>query len=349
MRILVIGGTHFMGPDVVRRLHEAGHEVVIFHRGRTSIEPTPGVRHILGDRRRLPEYADALRASRPEVVLDMIPMIERDAQDVVRVCAGVARRLVAISSQDVYRAFGRVRRAEPGPPDPVPLTEESPLRETLYLYRGETPRADDDPERWMDDYDKILVERVVMGTPELPATVLRLPAVYGPRDEQHRLREYLTRMDAGRPAILLDAGLAAWRWTRGYVENVAEAIALAVADERAAGRIYNVGEPDALTTRAWVETIARAAGWDGEILVAPREALPASLAPRIDTAQEIVTDTSRMRRELGYAERVPRDEAMRRAVAWERANPPSEAERAAFGSTFDAAAEDAVLAQLRRE
>ena len=56
---------------------------------------------------------------------------------------------------------------------------------------------------------------------DLPATVLRLPAVYGPGDTQHRLRAYLRQMDDGRPSIPLPDGQADWRWTRGYVENVA--------------------------------------------------------------------------------------------------------------------------------
>jgi nucleoside-diphosphate-sugar epimerase len=47
-----------------------------------------------------------------------------------------------------------------------------------------------------------------MGTAGLPGTVLRLPTVYGPGDYQHRLFEYLKRMDDGRPAILLGEGVA---------------------------------------------------------------------------------------------------------------------------------------------
>ena len=67
-----------------------------------------------------------------------------------------------------------------------------------------------------------------MGTAGLPGTVLRLPTVYGPGDYQHRLFEYLKRMDDGRPAIPLGEGVASWRWTHGYVEDVALAVVLAV-------------------------------------------------------------------------------------------------------------------------
>ncbi len=149
-------------------------------------------------------------------------------------------------------------------------------------------------------------------------------------------------MDDGRPAIVLDAGLARWRSARGYVENIAAAVALAVADERAAGRVYNVGEANAVPEAEWARRIARATGWRAEIVVVPRDRLPAHLAVDISTDQHWAVDSTRIRRELGYAEPVPADEGLRRAVAWERAHPPEWIAPA----RFDYAAEDEVLAGL---
>src|SRR5439155_10880721 len=99
---------------------------------------------------------------------------------------------------------------------PVPFSEDSPLREQLYPYRGEQPRAADDPRKVFDDYDKIPVERLVMRQPDMAGTVMRLPMVYGPDDYQYRFLPYLKRMDDGRQTIVLDAGMAAWRSTWGY-------------------------------------------------------------------------------------------------------------------------------------
>jgi nucleoside-diphosphate-sugar epimerase len=339
MRILVIGGTNFMGPLVVRSLSEQGHEITVFHRGQTQADLPRGVREILGDRRPIASSAAELQRLAPEVVLDMIPAIEQDAREIMSVFTGVARRVVAISSQDVYRAFGRVNGKESGPVDAVPITEDSPLRENLYPYRGETPRAQDDLRRWQDDYDKILVERVVMSDPELPGTVLRLPMVYGPGDYQHRLFNFLKRMDDNRPAILMDEAEAQWRWTHGYVENVAGAIALAVTVERAAGRTYNVGEPFTFTMAEWVDKIGQAVGWHGRVVLVPSGRLPEPLRWGINAEQDIVVDSSRIRRELGYEERVSLDEALKRTIAWERANPPKEFDP----KEFDYAAEDALL------
>jgi nucleoside-diphosphate-sugar epimerase len=78
---------------------------------------------------------------------------------------------------------------------------------------------------------------VVLNQPELSSTVLRLPPSMD-RTIPTMFR-YLKRMVDRREAILLDEREANWRMTHGYVENVADAITLAVTDTRASG-IYNV-------------------------------------------------------------------------------------------------------------
>jgi len=329
MKILILGGTKFIGPHVVRRLVESGHGVTIFHRGETETDLPLGVRHIHGDFSEFANHVDQLRALSPEVVLDMVPMREEDAQR-VKAFKGVARRVLAISSADVYRAFGRIWRTEPGPPDSIPLTEDSPLRENLSNAGL--------------DYNKTAVEREIMRDPDLSATILRLPATHGPGDTQHRLFKYLKRMGDQRPFILLDEALANWQWSRGYVEDVAHAIALAVINEQAAGRVYNVAGTTAFTEAEWVQQIARVHGWKGEVIALESEQLPSYLRnDQLDLRQQYVVDTSRIRRELGYAEVVSFDKALQRTIVWERANPPEKVDP----QQFDYAAENAALAKLK--
>jgi nucleoside-diphosphate-sugar epimerase len=336
MRILIIGGTGFSGPHVVRRLMNLGHEIALFHRGQTQAGLPNRVQHILGDREQLAYLSDELVSFAPQIVLDMISGTEQQARGVMDLFTGVAQRAIAISSQDVYRAYGHVIDIEPGPLEPVPVTEGSPLRQRLYPYRERV-----DPSHRAYHYEKILVEQVFMGNPELPGTILRYPMVYGPEDSQHRLFQYLKRMHDGRPAIVLGQGMANWRWTKGYVENVAAAVVLAVTDERATGPIYNVGEEEALSEGEWVRAIGVAAGWSGDVVIVPEDRLPGHLVPDTNTDQHLVVDTTRIREELGYREAVARDEALRRTVAWERAHPPEEADP----QTFNYAAEDALLAE----
>jgi nucleoside-diphosphate-sugar epimerase len=183
-------------------------------------------------------------------------------------------------------------------------------------------------------------ERVIMAQDDLPGTVLRLPAVYGPDDGQHRLLPYVKRMDDGRPAILLSEEQATWRWSRGFVDDMAHGLSLATTDPRAAGRIYNIAEEDACSEAEWVRRIADAVGWTGKIVALPKEQLPEALREDGDFRHHLVSDTSRIHRELGYAEVTSRDEALRRAIEWERTSPPKEIDPAQFPYE----AEDRVLA-----
>jgi nucleoside-diphosphate-sugar epimerase len=318
-----------------------GHEVIVAHRGRTEPDLPPEVRHFHHPALDTTSDAfvvgvvDELRRLAPEVVLHLNQINDVDARALVNAFSGVARRIVTISSMDVHRAYGRLHRTEPGPSEPVPLTEDAPLREGLYTDRLFDPGS---------RAENILAERAIAGDPGPPSTILRWPFVYGPGDRQHRLHQYVRRILAGRGAILLEEGMARWRVSRGFAENAAVAVVLAVTSDRAAGRVYNVGEADALSEAEWVREVGRAAGWDGQVVAVPRERAPAHLVPTYNTDQDLVGDTTRIREELGYAEEVPRDEALWRAVAWERAHLPATPSDEEMQSRY--AAEDARLAEV---
>lgn len=309
MRVLILGGTSLTGPFLVRRLHGWGHEVTVFHRGEHEAELPPGVCHVHGDLANPPRE---LFGCAPDVVVHMWAMTEAHAGAFLDVFRGAAGRAVVISSCDVYRAYGRLQRLEHGPPDPIPLTEDAPLRESRFPYRKMT-RA---PIDCVDQYDKILVERAMTAQSELPVTILRFPAVYGPND-MHRFQRWLQPIAKGVAELRIQDDYARWRWTHGFCEDVAEAVALAVTQECAAGRTYNVGEA---VTPAWAERIAelgRAAGWQGRVAPAPAADLPEEQQMPHDFAHHLVVDSSRIRAELGYAEVVPREEALARTLAWE--------------------------------
>lgn len=148
MKILIIGGTNFIGPPVVRHLINMGHEVIVFHRGKTIAEIPPTVHQILGDRSHLPNFKSEFEQISPQVVLDMILYTEKDALTLMNTFKGITQRVVAISSIDVYRAYGVFLGKESGVV-PVPLTEDSPLRSSLYPFKEMPTRPLDAPV----DYD----------------------------------------------------------------------------------------------------------------------------------------------------------------------------------------------------
>lgn len=317
MRVMLLGGTRFIGRAVVRSLVKLGHQVWAYHRGSSNDPVADGLVHVYGERTDLPRHRDSLAKLQLDAIIDMRPITEAESAAVLEALSGLAPRFVAVSSIDVYRAYDRMRGADPGPPDPVPLTEDSPLRQRLYPYRGDSPRADDAPDRILDDYDKIPIERRVLNRPEGGGVVIRLPMVYGPNDYQHRLDPYLRRMDDGRPHLVLTEREAALCLARAYVEDAGLAIALCAVRPEAAGRIYHTAEPHAWSEIAWIERIAAHTGWTGRIIVGPDEASHASSAFDYDR-QDLTLNTARIRTELDFSEAAAADAALSDTIAWER-------------------------------
>lgn len=339
MRILLIGGNGFIGRFVVTALKQRGHTLALFHRGTTAAPA--GVGEIRGDRNQLNVSAQELKRFAPDVVIDFVLSSGSQAEELMNIFRGTARRVVMLSSIDVYRAVGISHGTEHGPLQEVPLTEESELRRHLHPYPAENMQHLRKVFAWVtDDYDKIPAERVVMNDHKLPATVLRLPMVYGPGDPLRRFYPVVKRILDGRQHIIFPETLAGWRTPRGYVENVASAIVLAATDERAARRVYNVCEEPAFSELEWARKIAAQMRWNGDFVVLPLERTPRHLVQPGNAAQHWTASSARIRQELGYHEPVAIEEAIRRTISWERENPPA----GALMAQFDYPAEDAALA-----
>ena len=280
-RVLLIGGTRFIGAHAARQFADAGHAVTVFHRGTSDNPILPAsVAHIRDASAEYPitRFPAAVTHADWDIVVHMVMMGEADARAAAEAFAGRTVRMVMISSGDVYRAYGRLTGLEPGEPDPVPLTEDAPLRSVLYPYRAHAKTLG----AYAHDYEKIVAERVAREA-ATASVILRLPKVYGPED------------NANLATIYGFASQPQWRWTHGHVDNVAAAIVLAATQPQAHG-IYNVGEAE---TPTMGERLAR---------LPPRTAT--QQPPPFDYRQSIVTDSSRIRRELGYRELVDEREAM---------------------------------------
>jgi nucleoside-diphosphate-sugar epimerase len=118
--------------------------------------------------------------------------------------------------------------------------------------------------------------------------------------------------------LRIQQGWAAWRWTHGLAEDVAEAVVLAVTRSSSAGRIYNVGEFYTPAMRDRLAEFARVADWRGRIVEVPPSELGEPDRMPYDFAHHIVYDTTRIRTELGYEEPVSREVSIRQTLEYER-------------------------------
>lgn len=315
MRLLVLGGTRFIGDRIVRAAQRRGDEVTIVHRGSTEPADDPAAHgtHIHTDRADFALISAQVRALRPDAVIDTCAMTRADAESVLPHLPDVP--VILLSSMDVYRAYELLLADEGG--QPVPITEDSELRRGRYPLRGHVEGH--------DDYDKLDVEPAYLAR---GGTVLRLGAIYGERDPQRREEFILRRVRAGRKRIPVGAGT--WLWTRGYVADVASAVLAALAaPAAAAGQVFNVGELATDTMREYAQRILRSTGYDAELVTVPDGDVPADLAVTRSVAQDFLCDSGKLARTLSWRPTDP-ELAAGRSVRWHLAHPPPESADADF-------------------
>jgi nucleoside-diphosphate-sugar epimerase len=311
MRVMVLGGTRFIGAAIVEELHAHGHELLVVHRGEHEPAHLPEVDHLHADRRDLPRLRGPVAEFGPEALVDNCAYSAADAETAL-VTVGDDVRLLVVSSMDVYRAFGAVLAGTET--DPVPVDETSPVRPERYPYRGRPHPPPD-----ADTYEKLDVEAAYLAR---AATVCRLPAVYGERDHQRREEPILRRVRSGRDRI--PAGSGTWLWTRGYVRDVAAGIRLALESDAAVAEVLNLGEARTWSMGLWARHVLEAAGAPADLVRVPDVLLPDDLRALGTVPQHLLVDSSKARDLLGWTETDPH-EALARSVAWHLANPPEHA------------------------
>jgi nucleoside-diphosphate-sugar epimerase len=308
MRVLILGGTRFIGRRIAADLVARGDEVTVVHRGETETAEPDGCVHLHTDRAAFAGLAGRVRALRPDAVIDTRAMIRADAEAVLPHLPDA--HLVLLSSIDVYRAYELILADRGG--EPVPITEESPVREGRYPLRGLIPGLG-------EHYDKLDVEPGYLAR---GGTALRLAMIYGEHDGQRREEFILRRVRAGRRRIPVGAGtnLA----TRCYVGDVASAV-LAALDHPAAAtsQVFNVGDPATDTVRDYAGRILAAAGHEAELVTVPERHVPDDMEATKSIAQHFLVDSHKAVTRLGWRPTDPA-ETIPVSVRWHLAHPPAD-------------------------
>jgi len=322
MRVAVLGGTVFIGRAIVSDLVNAGHEVLVCHRGDHEPDGPPfdSLRHLHADRANLKDHRSELDEFAADAMVDCRALGRADSQIAVD-CFEPGVKLVVLSSVDAYRAFTGLVRNELL--EPAPITEDSAPRDEKYPYRGQMPG--------MDDYDKLDVEEVYCGR---GGVALRLPMVSGPFDYQRREEYILRRVRGGRARIPVGDGM--WLNSRSFVGDVARAVRLAVEApaDGVEGEMFNVCEARTYPILHVVKEILDAAGSDAELVRVPNHELPDDLGATGAVAQPLLVSSEKISRVLGFHE-TPREEVMKTTVEWHLENPPPEPEDGAPGFEAD--------------
>ena len=296
MNLLVIGGTGWLGANIVRRALDMDHEVLVFHRGESHPDQDPDVPHLHGDTISIADHAEDLAEFAPEAVIDTTQFRTDTTRSVIATVKNFSKRYVLVSSKDVYRGYGVVHGTEPGPNPEMPLTEDSELRTLPSVDQTET-------------VDNIFAERAAREQTDISTTIVRAPGIFGPGDRQRRIGNIVDALKESNGHIVRARNRANFRWGYGYVDNVSDALILCATDRRPGNFVYDVGYPFGTSLLELFHMVAEALDWKGTI-----EASDEDETGGINYSQHLYSESPLIRKELGYAERVPFEEAIRRTI-----------------------------------
>lgn len=176
MRILIIGGTAFVGRHLAQAAIDAGHEVTLFNRGRTNADLFPQATHLTGDRN---ADLSAVAAGTWDATVDVCAYFPRQIRSLAAALAGRGGRYVFISSLSAY-----------SPSVPRNYDESAPLA-TIDDREAE--------EVTNENYGglKVACEQASSDLFGPGTTIIRPTYVIGPYDRSYRFTWWVDRLAAG--------------------------------------------------------------------------------------------------------------------------------------------------------
>ena len=248
-KILVIGGTQFIGQALVKELLHAGHEVTVLHR-KTRHAFGKKVANLMVDRNDPEAMKRALTGKSFDAVYDNVYDWERgttaaQVEATARACGANLYRYIFMSS---VAAYG----------------------DGLNHHEGDALAPDDHPDPYVRN--KAMSERTLFRMHQrngFPVVTLRPPFIYGPGNPIYREAFFWDRLREGRPIILPGDGRRLMQFV--YIKDLVAACIKLLDVGDVAGHAFNIANPRPLTQVEAVEGFARAAGKEATFVRWPRE------------------------------------------------------------------------------
>ncbi|WOD41875.1 NAD-dependent epimerase/dehydratase family protein [Nodosilinea sp. E11] len=229
MRVLVMGGTRFIGVYLTKLLIEQGHEVVLFNRGNHPA-PVAGVPTIVGDRTDPSSLKTQLSGERFDAIFDNNGRELSDTQPLLEIFGDTLQHFVYVSSAGVYLKSDQMPHIEGDAVDPKSRHKGKFETEAYLQAQG------------------------------VPFTSVRPVYIYGPQNYNPLEQWFFDRIVRDRPVPIPGNGMHLTQL--GHVQDLATAMAAVLGNETAIGQIYNISGEKAVTFDGLARACATAAGKD---------------------------------------------------------------------------------------
>lgn len=232
MRVLVMGGTRFIGIYLTQELLAAGHEVVLFNRGN---RPAPeGVQQIHGDRKQVDDLKQKLSGESFDVIFDNNGREQSDTQPLIEIFGGQVQHFIYVSSAGVYQKSDQMPHIEGDTVDPKSRHKGKFETESYLKAQG------------------------------VPFTAVRPVYIYGPQNYNDLEAWFFDRIVRGRSLPIPGNGMHLTQF--GHVKDLAKAMVAAVGNSKAIGQVYNISGERAVTFDGLARACAIATGQSPEQL-----------------------------------------------------------------------------------
>ncbi|NMF57036.1 NAD-dependent epimerase/dehydratase family protein [Pseudanabaena yagii] len=233
MKILVMGGTRFIGVSLVKLLVDQGHQVTLFNRGKKP-SPVAGLRTIIGDRTDPQQLRDKLSGESFEAIFDNNGRELSDTKPLVEIFRDRLQHFVYMSSAGVYLDGDILPYHETDAVDPK-SRHKGKLDTEAYLQQ-------------------------VLAESGFPYTSIRPTYIYGPRNYNDVEAWFFDRIVRDRPIPI--PGNGKFITQLGHVADLASAMAAVLGNQKAIGEIYNISDTRYVTFIGLAKQCAIAAGKD---------------------------------------------------------------------------------------
>ncbi|MEB3190493.1 MAG: NAD-dependent epimerase/dehydratase family protein [Snowella sp.] len=227
MRVLVMGGTRFIGVYLTQILLEQGHEVILFNRGK-SAPPLQDIQQIHGDRTNAEQLREKLAKENFDAIFDNNGRELSDTQPLVELFRDKLEHFIYVSSAGVYLKSDQMPHREGDAVDP----------KSRHKGKFET-----------EDY---------LAQSGIPWTSLRPTYIYGPQNYNDLEAWFFDRIVRDRPIPIPGNGQHFTQF--GHVQDLAEAMTAILGNERAINQIYNISGDRYVTFDGLAKACAVAAG-----------------------------------------------------------------------------------------